>query len=208
VPPGTVAPPGSVAPPGTATPPGTVTPPGSNYVICNSDICPFPYTCKNNQCVSPCSPTNCLSPKVCDGNNNCITPICTPEQIVRIFPLNDDYMGSNSYLSNYGPCTGIDDKYLSFDKTYGQLTVNNTVIPTTTADDCKTACDKNPSCTAWIHGSPYSGPIATCQLSTSKITYMEPLNQIIWEVDSRGQFNYNKDSKSVYSTNVKLSALE
>jgi hypothetical protein len=66
----------------------------------------------------------------------------------------------------------------------------------------------NPSCTAWIHGNPYSGPIAECQLSTSKITYEDPLNQIRWEADSLGQFKYNKDSKSVYSTNVKLSALE
>jgi hypothetical protein len=112
--------------------------------------------------------------------------------------------------STYGPCTGIDDKYLSFDKTMAVLTTNRIDIPTTTADGCKTACDKNPRCTAWIHDNMGNrrGGLTGCQLSTSKINPpMYTLNRVNWDADGLGQFSYNKDSKSVYSTNVKVSAL-
>jgi hypothetical protein len=205
---GTVAPPGTVTPPGAATS-GTVTPSGTapsgaNYIVCNSDNCPLPNTCQNNQCVSPCSLTNCLSPKICDENNQCITPMCTPDQIAKIFPPDNDSMGD----STYGPCTGIDDKYLSFDKTYAPLLVNRIDIPTTSADGCKAACDKKPSCTAWIHDNLRRRGLTGCQLSTSTLNPpLYTLNIVDLDADALGQFKYNEFPESVYSTNVKVTAL-
>ena len=206
--------PGGVTPGGvTPVTPGGVTPGGvtpctsADCVVCNSDNCTLPNTCQNNQCVSPCSLTNCASPKICQ-NNKCITPICTPEQIAKIFPPSNSYMDMGD--STYGPCTGIDDKYLSFDKTWAIFTTNRINIPTTTADGCKTACDKNPNCTAWIHDTRGTtrGGLTGCQLSTSIINPpTSVLNEVVWELDGLGQFNYNKDSPMVYSTNVKIAAL-
>ena len=173
-----------------------------NCILCNSDNCPLPNTCQNNKCVSPCSLTNCPSPKICDENKKCITRICTPEQIAKIFPP-DTY----DYRS-YGPCTGTsDDKYLSFDKTYSSLNTNRTDIPNINADDCKLACDKNPSCTAWIHDNIY-GRVG-CQLSTSIIDPPDSGLNVLMGYDGRDLilFRYNQHPESVYSTNVKLSAI-
>ena len=161
--------------------PGGVTPcTSADCILCNSDNCPLPNTCKNNQCVSPCSLTNCSSPNVCNENNECtLPPLCTSDQFAKLFPYVNPYCMGDPVA---GPCTSTADrKYLSFDKTgialpfeltdpdpvSGSITYES--IYHLSAEECKNKCDLNPKCTI-VHYDPSNGGFSRgCQLITQPI---------------------------------------
>jgi hypothetical protein len=201
---------------GKCTPSGTVTPPPGNYIVCNSDNCPLPNTCQNNQCVSECSPTNCISPKICDENKKCITPICTPGQLAKLFP---DGPINYSCLRRYfaGECVGINDKYLAFRNTDillpDSLMISNyESVLNLSKDECESKCDLDPNCTIWNY-NPSNENSKGCQTIKQPIV---PLVQNLHAMQNQDPVNkgcygfFYNDNDDWYSlpTRVKISALE
>jgi hypothetical protein len=165
--------------------------------------------------VTQCSSANCLSPKICQ-NNQCITPICTLGQLAKLFPYGDTCDG----LKIAGPCTSIDEKYLSFANTgFSWIAAtdpngNNEVISTSSEDECKNKCDSDPNCTIWNYGHPsFTIPRNRCQIVRQPIT---PLMEAL-EANKAGNgcigFYYSPypilgTDKYAPPTYVKIAALE
>ena len=201
--------------------PGGVTPgvtpcTSGDCIVCNSDNCPLPNTCQNNQCVSPCSLTNCPSPKICDENKKCITPICTPDQLAKLFP--DGLINYRCFgKSVAGECAGVDEKYLSFHNTDILLPdslispVNYESVLNLSEDECKNKCDLDPKCTIWNYNPSNDVSSKGCQTITQPIV---PLFQNLHSIQKQDPVNmgcfgffYNDNDWNTWPTKVKITAL-